>query len=186
MVYYNNPAEKVLKSLNTSTSGLTEEEVVIRRDKCGLNRMPKHKKAGLLKIFMAQFLNPLIYVLLIASAVTVVLHEYTDAIFIGVVLLLNAVIGTVQEFRAEKSAAALQQMVKVLAKVRRGGSVVTLDSEELVPGDIVLLESGNKVPADVRLIEVNDLKVDEAFLTGESEGVIKSTGPLEEIGRAHV
>jgi magnesium-transporting ATPase (P-type) len=179
MVYYNNPVEKVLKSLNTSASGLTEEEVISRRDKCGLNRMPKHKKAGLLKIFMAQFLNPLIYVLLIASAVTVVLQEYTDAIFIGVVLLLNAVIGTVQEFRAEKSAAALQQMIKVMAKVRRGGSVVNIDSEELVPGDIVLLESGNRVPADVRLIEVNDLKVDEAFLTGESEGVIKNIGPLE-------
>jgi magnesium-transporting ATPase (P-type) len=179
MVYYNNPTEKVLQSLNTSTSGLTEEEVINRRDKCGLNRMPKHKKAGLLKIFLAQFLNPLIYVLLIASAVTVLLHEYTDAIFIGVVLLLNAVIGTVQEFKAEKSAAALQQMIKVMAKVRRGGSVVNIDSEELVPGDIVFLESGNRVPADVRLIEVNDLKVDEAFLTGESEGVIKSTGPLE-------
>ena len=144
-----------------------------------MNRMPEQKKAGLLKIFLAQFLNPLIYVLLIASAVTIFLEEYTDAIFIAVVLLLNAVIGTVQEFKAEKSAAALQQLVKVMAKVRRGGSVITIDSEELVPGDIIFLESGNKVPADVRLIEANDLKIDEAFLTGESEGIVKNTDPLE-------
>ncbi len=179
MVYYNNTVESVLKSLNTTRNGLSDEEVKKRRDKCGMNRMPEQKKVGLLKIFLAQFLNPLIYVLLIASVVTIVLEEYTDAIFIAVVLLLNAVIGTVQEFKAEKSAAALQQLVKVMAKVRRGGSVVSIDSEELVPGDIVFLESGNKVPADVRLIEANDLKIDEAFLTGESEGVVKMTEPLE-------
>jgi len=179
MVYYNNSVESVLKSLNTTRNGLSDEEVKKRRDKCGMNRMPVHKKAGLLKIFLAQFLNPLIYVLLIASVVTIVLEEYTDAIFIAVVLLLNAVIGTAQEYKAEKSAAALQQLVKVMAKVRRGGSVVTIDSEELVPGDIVFLESGNKVPADVRLIEANDLKIDEAFLTGESEGIMKVTDPLQ-------
>lgn len=179
MVYYNNSVESVFKSLDTNRNGLSDEEVRKRRDKCGMNRMPEQKKAGLLKIFMHQFLNPLIYVLLIASVVTIILEEYTDAIFIAVVLLLNAVIGTVQEFKAEKSAAALQQLVKVMAKVRRNGSVITIDSEELVPGDIVYLESGNKVPADVRLIEVNDLKVDEAFLTGESEGIVKMTDPLE-------
>lgn len=179
MVYYNNSVESVLKSLNTTRNGLSDEEVKKRRDKCGMNRMPGQKKAGLLKIFLAQFLNPLIYVLLIASVVTIILEEYTDAIFIAVVLLLNAVIGTVQEYKAEKSAAALQQLVKVMAKARRGGSVVTIDSEELVPGDIVFLESGNKVPADVRLIEANDLKIDEAFLTGESEGIVKRTEPLE-------
>ena len=179
MVYYNNSVESVLKSLNTTRNGLSDEEVKKRLDKCGMNRMPEQKKAGLLKIFLAQFLNPLIYVLLIASVVTIVLEEYTDAIFIAVVLLLNAVIGTVQEYKAEKSAAALQQLVKVMAKVRRDGSVVTIDSEELVPGDIVYLESGNKVPADVRLIEANDLKIDEAFLTGESEGIMKMTDPLQ-------
>jgi magnesium-transporting ATPase (P-type) len=179
MVYYNNSVESVLKSLNTTRNGLSDEEVKKRLDKCGMNRMPEQKKAGLLKIFLAQFLNPLIYVLLIASVVTIVLEEYTDAIFIAVVLLLNAVIGTAQEYKAEKSAAALQQLVKVMAKVRRDGSVVTIDSEELVPGDIVYLESGNKVPADVRLIEANDLKIDEAFLTGESEGIMKMTDPLQ-------
>ena len=179
MVYYNNSVDSVLKSLNSTRNGLSEEEVKRRQGKCGMNRMPAQKKAGLLKIFLAQFLNPLIYVLLIASVVTIVLEEYTDAIFIAVVLLLNAVIGTIQEFKAEKSAAALQQLVKVMAKVRRDGSVVTIDSEELVPGDIVFLESGNKVPADVRLIEANDLKIDEAFLTGESEGIMKMTDPLE-------
>ena len=179
MNYYNNNAESVLKSLNTDRNGLSEEEVKRRREKCGFNNLPRHRKAGLIKIFLAQFLNPLIYVLLIASVVTVIMHEYTDAIFIGAVLFLNAVIGTIQEYRAEKSAEALQEMVKVITKVRRDGSVVTIDSEELVPGDIVLLESGSKVPADVRLVEVNELKVDEAFLTGESEGIIKKTEPLE-------
>ena len=179
MNYYNNNAESVLKSLNTDRNGLSEEEVKRRREKCGFNNLPRHRKAGLIKIFLTQFLNPLIYVLLIASVVTVIMHEYTDAIFIGAVLFLNAVIGTIQEYRAEKSAEALQKMVKVITKVRRDGSVLTIDSEELVPGDIVLLESGSKVPADVRLFEVNELKVDEAFLTGESEGIIKKTEPLE-------
>jgi magnesium-transporting ATPase (P-type) len=179
MHFYNNPVDKVFHALKAGIEGLGYEEVEKRRLKCGLNKMPEQKKAGVIKIFLAQFLNPLIYVLLIASVVTIILQEYTDAIFIGIVLLLNAFIGTIQEYKAEKSAAALQQMVKVIAKVRRDNMIVNINSEELVPGDIVFLESGNKVPADMRLVEINDLKVDEAFLTGESEGILKSTEPVE-------
>jgi|GEM_PF-1911034 len=114
MVHYNNTVESVLKSLNTTRNGLSEEEVIKRQGKCGMNRIPGQKKAGLLKFFFTQFLNPLIYVLLIASVVTIVLEEYNDAIFIAVALLLNAVIGTIQEFKAEKSAAALQHLEHVL------------------------------------------------------------------------
>jgi P-type Ca2+ transporter type 2C len=158
--------------------GLSDEEVVRRQKQYGPNKLPVKRPPGLLYIFLVQFKNPLIYVLLLAAAVSVFLEEFTDALFIGVVLLINALIGTVQEWRAERSAAALQSLLKIKALVRRNGQKKTVDAEELVPGDVVLLESGGRVPADLRLLEVQQLKVDESFLTGESEAVEKNTDPV--------
>ncbi|MDX5482777.1 MAG: HAD-IC family P-type ATPase, partial [Hymenobacteraceae bacterium] len=180
MLYHHQETSAILQQLQANTSGLSEDEVRRRQEKYGPNVLPAKKPPSLWYIFMIQFKNPLIYVLLLAVAVSVLLEEYTDALFIGIVLLLNAIIGTAQEWKAEQSAASLQSLLKIMAQVRRGGRKATVDAEELVPGDIVLLESGARVPADLRLLEVQQLKVDESFLTGESEAVEKNLEPVDE------
>jgi magnesium-transporting ATPase (P-type) len=118
--------------------------------------------------------------LLIAGAVAILIGEYTDAIFIFIVVLLNASIGAFQEWRAEQSAAALQSMLKLEARVRREGEEESIEAEELVSGDIVLLEAGDRIPADLRLLQAKNLEVDESFLTGESVAVSKAVEPVEE------
>jgi Ca2+-transporting ATPase len=131
-------------------------------------------------VFLRQFLSPLIYVLLVATVISFITDSYIDGIVILVVLLLNAVIGYVQETRAEKAMEALIQMVAPQANVQRDGKVRMLPASQIVPGDILLLETGEKVPADARLIEISNLRVNEATLTGESMPVEKSTGPVGE------
>jgi magnesium-transporting ATPase (P-type) len=177
---------EVLASLQSSLEGLTQQEVANRQKEFGPNAMPMVKPKTLLGIFLSQFINPLIYVLIIAGAVSLSFGKINDALFIGFVVLLNAVIGTWQESKAEDSAAALRKMVKVKARVRRENKIHKVNSEELVPGDIVLLESGMRVPADLRLMEVNDLVVEEALLTGESLPIHKTvdiiTGDYPSIG----
>jgi len=183
------PAEEVLKKLKTSFNGLTEDEIIARQEKFGKNTLPLAEPLSFLKIFLHQFLNPLIYILLVAGIVSLLIKELTDAIFIFAVLLLNAFLGTFQEWKAEKSATALQSFLKIFTWVKRAkkkgespiqecpsysieclreGAQKELDAEDLVPGDIVFLESGNKVPADLRLLQVNNLTIDESLLTGES------------------
>lgn len=136
--------------------------------------MPVAPPKTLLGIFLGQFLNPLIYVLIVAAGVSLAFGKVNDALFIAFVVLLNAGLGTWQESKAEDSAAALKKMVKVKARVRRGGKVSQVNSEALVPGDVVLLESGVRVPADLRLLEVNELVAEEALLTGESMPITKT------------
>ena len=182
-------AEEVLKRLKTSFNGLTEDEIITRQEKFGKNTLPLAKPLSFIKIFLHQFLNPLIYILLVAGIVSLLIKQLTDAIFIFAVLLLNAFLGTFQEWKAEKSATALQSFLKIFTWVKRAkkkgespvqecppysieclreGAQKELDAEDLVPGDIVFLESGNKVPADLRLLQVNNLTIDESLLTGES------------------
>lgn len=170
---------KVLEALNTGTEGLGMDEVTARQAKFGANTMPIAKPKTLLGIFLSQFMNPLIYVLIAAAAVSLAFGKINDALFIGFVVLLNAIIGTWQESKAEDSAAALREMVKIKARVRRENKIHKINSEELTPGDIVLLESGMRVPADLRLLEANDLIVEEALLTGESLPIHKTTEPIE-------
>jgi magnesium-transporting ATPase (P-type) len=170
--------QEVLDNWESKNEGLTEKEVKTRQDKYGANKMPVAKTKTLLGIFLSQFANPLIYVLLAAGIVSIAFGKINDALFIGFVVLLNAVIGTWQEKKAENSAAALREMVKVKARVRRNNKIHKINSENLVPGDIVLLESGVRVPADLRLIEVNELVVEEALLTGESLPIHKTVDPL--------
>lgn len=172
--WYRMEFPQVLKAWESSQDGLTEEEVAKRHEKYGPNTMPMAKPKTLFGIFLSQFVNPLIYVLIVAGAVSLAFSKINDALFIGFVVLLNAVIGTWQESKAEGSAAALRKMVKVKARVRRENRIHKINSEELVPGDIVLLESGMRVPADLRLIEVTDLVVEEALLTGESLPIHKT------------
>ena len=122
---------------------------------------------------MNQFKSPLIYVLVAAAAVSLLIGELSDAIFIAAVLLLNAGIGTMQEFSAQRSASALQKLMTTRVRVLRDGDTDEIDSEDIVPGDIVLLESGNRVPADMRIVDSHDLEIDESLLTGESASVSK-------------
>jgi P-type Ca2+ transporter type 2C len=166
--------EQVYRKLHTTLSGLDPQDVVERQAEFGRNTLPARKAPTLLEVILHQFKSPLIYILLVAAAIALLTGDYKDFGFIMAVIVLNATIGTVQEWKAEQSAHALQQLLKVQARVRReGGQQFLVDAEELVPGDVVLLESGNKVPADLRLVQVNNLAIDESFLTGESIAAVK-------------
>lgn len=176
--YYLLSASDVMTKLSTSADGLNDDEVKKRQEQYGRNNIPEPKSKTLLRIFLSQFLNPLIYVLIAAAIVSLFTGDSGDAIFITAIITINAILGTYQEARAENSAKALREMVKVMSRVRRNNKIHEIDSEELVPGDIVLLESGNKIPADLRLLEANDLAIEEALLTGESVAVTKNTEPL--------
>lgn len=170
--------ETVLQRLQVTQDGLSDQQVTERQQEYGRNVLPVKPPPTLVELFLHQFFSPLIYILLAAGLVSLLLGDFKDAIFIFVVVLLNAGIGTYQEWKAEKSAAALQSLLKIHARVRRNGIEQQIVAEELVPGDLVLLESGNRIPADLRLLQVNNLTIDESFLTGESVAVAKQTEPL--------
>lgn len=144
-----------------------------RLDKYGKNTLPQPQPASVARLFMRQFMSPLIYILLAAALVSLLLQENSDAIFITAVLLINALIGTAQEYSAERSAESLRNLVTTLARVLRDKEAFEIDARELVPGDVVLLEEGSKVPADLRLLFAQSLEVDESLLTGESLSVSK-------------
>jgi Ca2+-transporting ATPase len=154
--------------LQAGPQGLTNDAVQDRLQVFGPNSLPRKKAAGPLLIFVRQFANPLIYILLIAAVLSLLVREWTDAGFIIGVLLLNALIGAIQEYQAQRSAEALEKLVSLDAIAIRDGVPEQIKAERLVPGDIVLVESGTKVPADIRLLREHDLSVDESLLTGES------------------
>ncbi|MBE7543096.1 MAG: HAD-IC family P-type ATPase [Bryobacteraceae bacterium] len=172
--------EDVSKILVAEPDGLTAAAVEERLGEFGRNMLPAPEPPTLFKIILHQFANPLIYILLIAGVIAVVMDDLKDAIFIFAVVTLNALIGTYQEWRAEQKAHALQVLLKIKAKVKRGGRQSMISAEDLVPGDVVLFESGDKVPADVRLTQANKLTIDESFLTGESLPVEKKLGAVDE------
>jgi Ca2+-transporting ATPase len=172
------PADDVLKDFDSKRAGLEQAEAEVRLKSYGTNELRIKRKTPRILVFLKQFLSPLIYVLLAAALVSIVVEHYLDAWVILGVLLLNAIIGFVQEIRAEKAMEALLQMAAPKAKVRRDGNIHSLPVREIVPGDVVLLESGDRVPADARLIDVSNLRVSEAALTGESIPVDKHTGPI--------
>jgi len=171
-------AEDCLSLLNARPEGLTSAEVAARLAEYGPNRLPETRLRGPLRRFLAQFNNVLIYVLLAAAAVTGALEHWIDTGVILAVVLANAVIGFLQEGKAETAMAGIRQMLAPRAAVLRDGRWVTVDGASLVPGDIVLLEAGDKVPADLRLIEARGLTAQEAILTGESVPVEKATDPV--------
>ncbi|HVR29944.1 MAG TPA: HAD-IC family P-type ATPase [Thermoanaerobaculia bacterium] len=174
------PPEEVVAALGSSPTGLDDGEAARRLGEFGPNLLPTRPPPTLLAIVLHQFKSPLIYVLLAAAAVALVLGDTTDAGFILLVVLLNAALGTFQEWRAERSAAGLQRLLGSSARVIRGASDRRLPAEDLVPGDLVALESGDRVPADVRLLQVNNLSVDQSFLTGESLPVAKQVAAIAE------
>ena len=166
--------EQAAQRLGSDAQGLSGDEARRRRERFGPNRLPEEGRTGLLRVFLRQFRSPLIYILLVAGLVSLGIGAYADAAFIFAVLLLNSVIGTIQESKAESSAHALKAVIKVRARVRRDGKEQGVDATELVPGDCVLIEAGDAVPADLRLLEAQDLRSDESLLTGESMPVEKA------------
>lgn len=172
--------DKAMATYESGPSGLTEAEARERLSRFGPNRLPPPKRRGPFLRFFAQFHNVLIYVLLGAAIVTALLGHWIDAQVILAVVLVNAVIGFLQEGKAENALEAIRDMLAPKASVIREGHRKTVPSGELVPGDIVLLEAGGRVPADIRLIDVKSMKIDEAVLTGESVAVEKATLPVGE------
>ncbi len=168
-MWFSNSQEDVLKKLEVDASvGLSSSEAKMRLDKYGENKLKSKPKKSLIALFFSQLKDMLIYVLLGAVVITLVIGEYVDAIIILCVIILNAVIGVVQEYKAGKAIEALQNMTTPRALVRRDGEVKEINSEEIVPGDIVILDAGRFVPADLRLIESANLQIEESALTGES------------------
>lgn len=180
VAWHSLPEEIVYKKLQSSISGIAREEVEERQREFGLNTLPERKPPTLLEVVFHQLKSPLIYILLIAGIIAIASGDLKDAIFILAVILLNTLIGTVQEYKAEQSAHTLQRLLRVQARIRRSGQQTVIDAIELVPGDVVLLESGDKVPADLRLVQANNLSIDESFLTGESIAANKKTNLLEQ------
>ncbi len=172
--------ESAYTLLETSAEGLSEEEVEKRLDQYGPNQLPEAQTRGPFMRFIYQFHNILIYVLLIAGIVTAILGHWVDAGVIFAVVLLNAVIGFVQEGKAENALRAIRQMLSPHAMVIRDSRQITIEAEDLVPGDIVILQSGDKVPADLRLFRIKGLQIQESALTGESMAVEKTTDPVAE------
>ncbi|MDQ4084151.1 MAG: HAD-IC family P-type ATPase, partial [Actinomycetota bacterium] len=171
---------EVESALATDERSLSEAEAVRRLEYYGPNRLEEAPPPSALAILLNQFKSPLIYILLIAAAITLLLGDYIDTSVIAAVLVLNAVIGFTQERRAEASVRALMQLAAPRARVIREGREREVESSELVPGDLVLLESGSRVPADLRLMRATNLSVDESLLTGESTPVEKGTEPVDE------
>lgn len=175
---------QVLADAHSSLGGLTREEAATRLSQYGPNQLPTARTPQIFFVFARQFTNPLIYILLIVGLISLFTGHYSDAGLILGILVLNAVIGTIQEYGAEKSALALRQMTASHSIVTREDENYEVDSTELVVGDLIRLESGNKVPADIRLILSQSLIIDESLLTGESLAVQKNAGSTIEMDAA--
>lgn len=177
---HNKPIEQVLKELNTSNNGLTQQEAEERLKQYGFNELKEGKKISPLEIFISQFKSVVVWILIAATAISAFLGEYVDAIVIFSIIILIALLGFFEEYRAEKAIEALKKLASLRATVLRDSQKKEIDAKELVPGDVIILQTGDKVPADARLIEVFNLQTQEAALTGESQAVKKNISQLEE------
>ncbi|MGE5241726.1 MAG: cation-translocating P-type ATPase, partial [Bacteroidota bacterium] len=172
------PAEEVARRLDTDPrAGLSADQARARRERYGTNEIREGRRRGPVAMFFGQFTDFMILVLIAAAVVSGLIGDLVDTLVIVAIVVLNAVIGFVQEFRAERAIAALRQMAALTAHVVRDGQSQMVPAAELVPGDVVRIEAGNAVPADLRLVEAAQLKIEEAALTGESQ-------PVEKIARA--
>ncbi len=166
--HYNISPEESLRDLGSSTSGLSQEEAQKRLQQYGKNEIIKEKGINVWKLFFSQFENFLIILLIVAIVIAAFLGEILEASAMGVIVLINVILGFIQEYRAEKAIDALKKISAPTARVVRNGKEIKIAASEIVPGDIILLEAGDIVPADARIIEQSNLKIDEASLTGES------------------
>lgn len=185
MKYYSESRETVTASLNTSPQGLSQTEAAARLERHGKNKLAEGKKVTTLQRFVSQLADPMIIVLLAAALLSGITSAYANESFADVfiilfVVLLNAILGVVQESKAEEAIAALKQMTAATSKVMRDGVLTAVKSEDLVPGDVIVLEAGDSVPADARILECASMKVEEAALTGESVPVVKTEEALLE------
>ncbi len=172
--------EKLLSALQASEKGLSEQGAKRRLQEYGPNELVERKRITPLQIFLGQFRDIFVIMLLIAIGISIAIGEVIDASTIGAIVVLNAIVGFVQEYRSEKAMEAMKKLTAPRARVLREGKEKFIPAREVVPGDVIILESGDRIPADGRLLEVVDLKTDEAVLTGESTPVEKKTGVLDE------
>ena len=170
----------VFQQISSTENGLSQQEAEQHLKKYGANRLKLEKKKGPLARLLSQFHNVLIYVLLASGCITALLGHWVDSGVIMAVVILNAIIGFIQEGKAEKALDAIRHMLSQQAMVKRDGTFISLAAEQLVPGDIVLVQSGDKVPADLRLFKARELHIDEAMLTGESVPAEKHTDSVAE------
>ena len=173
-MYYNKKIEVIEKELNTNIDGLTDAQVLERFEKYGKNILPKKKKDSVLKIFFSEFKDPIVILLLFTILVSFIANEIIDAIAILLIVIIDVLMGTYQENKANNTAEALEKLVKVKTKVIRNGKIIKIDSEDLTIGDYIIFESGDKISADARIVESHNLMVDESILTGESIQVNKN------------
>ncbi len=178
--WHTKETQKIFSELETHENGLTTQDILRRRISFGENKIPEAKVDSYPKIFFRQFQSPLIYILLAACVAIYLTGDSADAIIILIVLLFNAIVGTVQEGKAQNTLQALKKFAKTNATVIRNGKQEVIPDEEVVPGDIIVLNEGEKVPADARIFVANNIQVDEAALTGESEPVFKFTHVLKQ------
>lgn len=168
-MWFNKSQDDIIKELDVNVSqGLSDEEVKLRQEKYGENKLQEGKKKTLLALFFSQLNDALIYVLLGAAVITLFIQEYADSVIILAVVVLNAVIGVVQEAKAEKAIEALNKLTTPISLVRRNGEIKEINSTQIVPGDVVILDTGRYVPADLRLLQSSNLQIEESSLTGES------------------
>ncbi|GHU53956.1 ATPase [Clostridia bacterium] len=179
MKVYRIEIKEIFKKFQTSANGLSSEEVSKRLTENGKNELKEAKKKSMLARIWAQINDPMIFILAAAGLISGFFKEYADAGIIFAVIILNTILGIMQESKAENAIASLKEMSKAISKVRRDGKSLTVPSAELVIGDIVLLEAGDKIPADIRLIEAASLKIEEAALTGESVPSEKNISIIE-------
>lgn len=171
--YYKMSHEEVLNELNTNREGLTTKEVNERTNKYGYNELPQKEKTSILKIFLGELKDPIVILMLVAGFSSFIVGEIVDGLAILFIIVVDLIMGTYQENKAENTADALASLVKEEARVIRDGKEIKIESKLLVPGDIVLLESGDKISGDLRILEASNLRIDESILTGESLAVEK-------------
>ncbi|MBW3015293.1 calcium-translocating P-type ATPase, SERCA-type [Candidatus Woesearchaeota archaeon] len=192
MEFFDAEKKEVISALNSSAQGLTSSEAKKRLRKYGLNAIKEERKISPIKIFINQFKSFIILILVIATIISIGLgyHDYTlkggsilthmtEAIAIGAILIVNAIMGFIQEYKAEKSIEALKKLTSLKAKIIRNGKEQEIDASGIVPGDIIILDTGSKIPADARLVEIASLETLEAALTGESTPVVKDLKKLK-------
>ncbi len=176
--WHNQSSDQTLAALETTLDGLSDDEVVIRRQSYGINKLPSPPKKSLILRFLLQFHNLFIYVLIGSACITALLGLVVDTFVIVAVVIINAIIGFYQEGKAEMAMQTIRHMLALHASTVRDGARQQINAEEIVPGDIVYLESGDKVPADLRLLQSFGLHIQESMLTGESVAVEKNTEPV--------
>jgi len=176
--YYAKSSEDVFKHFSSSHNGIDESEVRKRAEKYGLNKIEGKKEVHPIFLFFKQFRSGLVYVLIAAGVISFLFNKMTDVYVISVIIVLNAILGFVQEYKAEKAIQALKKMIEPIAKVYRDGKLLEIAAEKIVPGDVVVLDEGARIPADVRLFYTKNFRTSEASLTGESVPIQKNTDPV--------